>query len=145
MDHPYHYVGCFIDLSDFRKAIRGIRTDPLKNDIQFPHVTFAYRPEKVDQSLFGSVIQVKIIGYGNNGENEGLKVQLYSCDPVLQSMIERLQCPHITIAVSDYGEAVNTRKLQFKEITPVELTGKYGGYLKEGKVDVQRRSEESIG
>ena len=139
MSHPFIYVGCFIRLHDFQNAIKEIRSNPLENDIQDPHITFAYRPNEVDQSLFGTAIQIKIVGYGNDGENEGVKVQLSSSEPHMQHMIDELETPHITIAVSNEGKPVNTKRLNFEEIEPVELTGKYGGYAKWGKVIVRNR------
>lgn len=39
MNHPFIYVGCFIRLHDFQNAIKGIRSTPLENDIQDPHIT----------------------------------------------------------------------------------------------------------
>ena len=121
MNHPFIYVGCFIRLHDFQNAIKEIRTTPLENDIQDPHITFAYKPKEVDQSLFGTPIQIKIVGYGNDGENEGLKVHLSSSEPRLQNMIDELETPHITIAVSNEGKPVNTKRLIFEEIEPIKL------------------------
>lgn len=139
MNHPFIYIGCFIRLHDFQSAIKGIRTNPLENDIQDPHITFAYRPIEVDQSLFGTPIKIKIVGYGNDGENEGVKVQLSSSKPRMQYLIDELETPHITIAVSNEGRPVNTKRLDFEEVEPIELTGKYGGYAKWGKVIVRDR------
>ncbi len=136
MDHPFTYVGCFVNLQELQAAIKGLRKSALKNDIQAPHITFAYRPQEVDPSLFGKTIQIKLIGYGNDGENEGLKVRLHSSEPRLQLMIEQIAVPHITIAVSDEGRPVNTKRLQFEAIAPIEMEGKYGGYAKWGEVIV---------
>ncbi len=140
MNHPFTYVGCFIKMNVFQNAIKGVRSTPLENDIQYPHITFAYKPREVDQSLFGTHIKVRIVGYGNDGENEGLKVQLSSSEPRMQNMIDELETPHITIAVSNEGKPVNTKRLNFEEIEPIVLFGKYGGYTKWGKVIVQYRN-----
>ena len=77
------------------------------------------------------------MGYENDGENEGLKVQLNSSEPRVQSMIDGLSLPHMTIAVSDDGKPVNTMRLNFKEIEPIELTGKYGGCATGGQILVR--------
>lgn len=134
MNQRFKYVGCFVDLKEFQGAVSDIRIDPLENEIHDPHITFLYRPEKTDRSLFGKSVQITILGYGNNGENEGVKVSLHSDCPQLQSMIEAIEVPHITIAVSNEGRPVNTAKLQFTDIEPIELTGIYGGYSYEGNV-----------
>ena len=138
MDHPFSYIGCFVDFAEFQAAIRDIRRDPLENDIQNPHVTFAYQPETVDRALFGAQIRLKITGYGNDGINEGLRVQLQTDDPVLGQMIGEIEVPHITIAVSSDGKAVNTRALDFADIDPFEMEGKFGGYAKWGEVIVSQ-------
>ncbi len=134
MNHPFIYVGCFVKFEALQTAINGIRKNPLENDIQEPHITFAYKPLDVNQSLFGKKVSIKIVGYGNDGQNEGLKVQLHCDEPDVQSMIDQIEVPHITIAVSSEGKSVNTKGLQFESIDPIEMTGKYGGYAKSGKV-----------
>lgn len=143
MSHPFTYVGCFVKREEFQSAIRHVRKNPLENDIPNPHVTFAYRPEEVVQSLFGEIIHITIVGYGNNGINEGLKVQLKTDNPALQIMIGQIEVPHITIAVSKDGKPVNTRSISFDDIDPIELEGKYGGYTQWGEVVVKELWEPS--
>lgn len=136
MNHPFTYVGCFVKFEDFQSAINCVRKNPLEKDIQDPHITFEYRPEKVDQSLFGKKIHIKIVGYGNNGQNEGLNVQLESDDPSVQAMIDQIEVPHITIAVSREGKPVNTKNLDFEAIHSIKMEGTYGGYTTWGEVVV---------
>lgn len=143
MNHPFIYVGCFINYKTFHDAIRGIRVKPLPNDIRDPHVTFSYKPIEVNQSLFGSELRIKIVGYGNDGKNEGLRVCIDTSNQELQSMIERIAIPHITIAVSDDGKPVNTKNIRFDDIEPIELTGKFGGYTKWRKVIVTDRKKSN--
>ena len=56
-------------------------------------------------------------------------------------MIEQLDVPHITISVGNEGKPVNTKKLLFEEIKPIEMAGKYGGFTKWGKVIVQPKKQ----
>lgn len=137
MNHPFIYVGCFVMFEDFQSAINCIRKNPLENDITNPHITFAYKPKEVVLSLFGEIIQITIVGYGNDGLNEGLKVQLRADNPAIQNMIDQIEVPHITIAVSSEGKPVNTKNLKFEDINPIRMEGKYGGYAKWGKVVVR--------
>jgi len=139
MNHPFIYVGCFVKFEDFQSIIRGIRKNPLENDIQDPHITFEYKPKEVIQSLFGERIQITIVGYGNDGLNEGLKVHLRADNPAVQGMIDQIETPHITIAVSSDGKPVNTKNISFEDINPIEMEGKYGGYAKWGKVVVRNQ------
>ena len=139
MNHPFIYVGCFVKFRSFQSAICRIRKNPLDNDIQDPHITFAYKPKEVVQSLFGEKVQITIVGYGNDGINEGLKVQLKAENPAVQKMIDQIEVPHITIAVSSEGKPVNTKSLNFEDINPIEMEGKYGGYTKWDKVVVRNQ------
>lgn len=134
MSHPFRYIGVFVSFTELHRAIRDIRTEPLACDIPSPHVTFAYRPQEVDQALFGIPVRIRVTGYGCDGHNEGLQVQLFPSDPVLQPLIDAIPVPHITISISEDGKAVNTRYLEFAPITPFELTGFSGGYTDQGQV-----------
>ena len=134
MNRSFKYIGCFFSPKYFHERIKGIRADALENDIKAPHITFKYQPEEVNKSLFGRLLHVTIVGYGNNGVNEGLKVTVSSQDPELQAMIDQIEVPHITIAISDNGKPVNTRYLVFHEIEPISIIGRFGGYNKNGKV-----------
>ncbi len=127
MNHSIVYLGCFIDFATFQSAVQKIRFNPLERDIKKPHVTFEYKPKEIDRTLFGEEVKIKVIGYGNDGINEGVKVQVFSKNPTIQELYEKIEVPHITIAVSSGGKPVNTRFLKFKEIEPFELTGIYGG------------------
>lgn len=42
-------------------------------------------------------------------------------DPVLQKMSEQIKIPHITLAVSKGEKAVNTSRLKFEPVEPMEL------------------------
>ena len=54
-------------------------------------------------------------------------------DPVLQKMSEQIKIPHITLAVSKGEKAVNTSRLKFEPVEPMELES----FL----VDVQKKKE----
>jgi len=126
--HKFEYVGCFFDYEELKELAESVRKSPLELEKTTPHVTFEYRPEAVDESLFGTEITVTAIGYGNDGENEGLKVTLTSNNATINEMIKRIPVPHITLAVSENGKAVNTRYLDFTNIQPFTIKGHYGGY-----------------
>lgn len=125
----YEYIGCFFDYAELFDLIKDIRVNPLKNEKQKPHVTFKYKPDTINTDLFGEEISVNIIGYGNDGENEGLLVTLTSESKELTEMIQQIPVPHITLAVSDNGKAVNTRYLDFTAIEPRKISGFYNGHI----------------
>lgn len=127
MGNLFKYVGCFFEAEELFEKVKFIRKNPLSMAIEYPHITFQYRPESINRELFGQKLQVEIVGYGNNGINEGLYVRASASDLQLQEMIKKIEIPHITLALSEGGEAVNTRDLEFAAIPSIIITGEYGG------------------
>lgn len=126
--HNFEYVGCFFDYRELTELVAPIRKNALKNNKRTPHVTFEYKPDSILTELWDTAITATIIGYGNNGENEGLKVVLSSDNETINRMSRKIEVPHITLAVSDTGQAVNTRYLEFEPIEPMKIVGWYGGH-----------------
>lgn len=127
-------MGCFFEAGELYEKVEFIREMPLPMPVENPHITFQYKPKSIDRELFGQRIQVEIVGYGNNGINEGLCVRVFAGDPQIQEMIKKIEIPHITLALSEGGEAVNTRELEFSEIPTITITGIYGGCTEDKKV-----------
>ncbi|MDO4332677.1 MAG: hypothetical protein Q4C58_08315 [Eubacteriales bacterium] len=138
MNHPYKYIGCFVPFQELYDKVNCIRKEPLPKTIRDPHVTFAYMPRTVDETLFGEEMTIKMIGYGNDGRNEGVKVELSADNPVLKEMMKRIEVPHITLAVSEEGAPVDTGKLHFEPIEPIMIVGKFGGFIECGSVITSR-------
>lgn len=125
----YIYIGAFVS----SKQLKNISGNRLAREIVNPHVTFKFRPDHVNTSLFGKEVHIKVIGYGNDGINEGVKVKLYAKNPELQKLADKVEIPHITLSVSEQGKPVNTRFLSFKQIEePITITGIFGGFSPEG-------------
>lgn len=137
----YKYHGCFIDKHLLKEAINNSALNQfrkeLEKEIEFPHITFKFAPkdEDVAVSLFGESIKFIAIGYGNDGQNEGLLVKVQSENPWLQEKIDQIAVPHITLSTSATGKAFNTAKLDFQEIKPIEMTAIYGAYTQEMLID----------
>ena len=53
MWEKYHYIGCFFATEDFYKKVKKYRKNPLEQQIEIPHITFSYKPDKVDESQIG--------------------------------------------------------------------------------------------
>ena len=138
MEHPYKYIGCFIESEAYAKILQRIPENRLDRVIEHPHVTFAYLPLNVNESLFHEEIRIKVTGYGNDNENEGVKVELSTENLLLQEMMKDITVPHITISVSAEGESVNTKFLSFSAIEPFEITGRFGGYTFSEEVITQK-------
>jgi len=134
MRPDYIYIGCFFDVDELQTAVAPIAPQRLERPIPAPHVTFAYRPERVDTRIFGRAVTVRVTGYGNDGRNEGLRVEVLTQNPILQELALRIQVPHITLSVSRTGRPVDTAGLSFSPVEPFLLTGRFGGYLPDGTV-----------
>ena len=127
-NREYQYLGAFVPASRLRALAGALQRRELARPIRFPHVTFVYRPETADERLFGTVIRVRAVGYGCDGENEGLKVELSADQGDLRALIAQIPLPHITLSVSKTGRPVNTGRLRFEEIEPFEFAAVFGGY-----------------
>ena len=141
MNVRYYYIGVFFDRDKLEKEIGSIPRQPLDRTVSFPHVTFCYKPTAVNTKLFGKPVKVTVTGYGNDGENEGLRVALSSNDPELRSMIRCISLPHITLSLSETAKAVNTGALRFIPVEPLRLVGRFGGYAGENRVDYGEETE----
>ena len=138
INQKYIYVGCFVlrdALLQKMSLIKGHRLDKI---IQYPHITFEYKPTEIDEELFGQEIEIVAFAYGNDGQNEGLKVELNSQNECIEKMISNIRIPHITVSVCKTGKPVNTSELEFHPIEPFKLKGKYGGYCKNGSAVTER-------
>ena len=75
------------------------------------HVTLSYRPsEDIWAELkpyIGKEVEVKVVGYGNDGQNEGLLVEF---DGIPYYGAEK---KHITLSIAEGAKAVNTGFLDF--------------------------------
>ena len=124
MKNRYLYVGAFVPAGSLWQNISPTLVRP----VRFPHITIEYKPVSVDESLFGTPISIKVVGYGCDGENEGLEV-LPTCEegPLIQRL-SAIAHPHITLSVSESGRARNTGRLFFHPLEPFTLSAVYGGW-----------------
>lgn len=127
------YTGAFIDVHKLQIAVNSIGYR-LERPIANPHVTFQFRPKTVPAPLFGENVCVKVVGYGNDGKNEGVKVELCEASPMLLEMAEAIPVPHITVSVSAEGKPVDTSKLDFHSIEPFFLDMTFGAFTTEGVI-----------
>lgn len=138
MQTQYEYIALFIESEALYRQAAPLRSNPLPRQIQHPHITFAFRPAAVDESLFGSKATVTVTGYGNDGQNEGLLVTPVIDREPLQKLAAAIEVPHITLALAPGAKAVNTRDLVFSPVAPFTLEGTFGGMLRaEGTVVLQ--------
>lgn len=127
------YTGIFLDKGEiFEKFPPKLSVTP-----GHLHVTLSFRGgiESAHEEFLGEVVKVRVVGYGNDGKNEGLKVELESTNPELQKICDELETPHITLSVSRDARNRDTRNLAFEPLEePLEFVGRYGVFTPSGLV-----------
>lgn len=98
----------------------------LENEVQHKHVTFGYLTP-MPEHLLGTKSPVVVTGYGNDGRNEALGVEL---DPDIHDYhsggVEGNRY-HITLSTSKDGKPVDSGALVFDDLDrPYVLEGTFG-------------------
>ncbi len=125
------YTGVFFEKESFYALVsEKLSGSRLHQDVLHPHVTFQYMPQIVPEELFEEKAEFKVVGYGNDGQNEGLLVEWLTGAPQLKQLYDEIKIPHITVSYAEYGSPVNTRYLDFKPITSFDISGVFGGFSK---------------
>ena len=123
------YTGVFFEKGPFSSLVsKNIEEKRLHRVVLHPHVTFQYMPQTIREELFGELVKFRVVGYGNDGLNEGLLVEWLSGSTLVKKLFYEVPIPHITISYAEHGNAVNTRYLDFKPITPFVISGIFGGF-----------------
>ena len=135
----YIYTGVFFDFEEFRRKINYYITQRrLDKVIENPHVTFTFKPSSVNARMFGRSAVFRVIGYAEDGENQGIEVEWARLSREFLDEYNTIENPHITISISNNGKAVNTGKLKFEKINePFIIEGKYGAFTDKGEVILQ--------
>lgn len=139
-----HYLALFVDRDRLNEVLEDIkRTDgPARaKPVAAPHVTLAYKPrkEEVPREFFGMPFTVVIDGYGFDEENEAVRVRLQpdgseqgrdleAVTKVMQ-LLDSREKPHITLSISEGGKAVNSYRVPFHDIQPIEIGAVLGGHV----------------
>ena len=132
------YTGIFFDPD----TIYGKFVPKLKKKMRTPHVELKYKPteSQLFTSIIGKEINVKIVGYGINDNNEALLVEINSEEPAIIVTTEDIPTPNITLSVSEEGKPRDAIFLHYDILDePVEVTGKYGLYSNNKVIDTQEK------
>lgn len=125
------YTGAFIDAKELERQLEkhGVNRQKLWREIRDTHATFQFRPKEVDESLFGCPVDIRVIGYGVNAQNEGLLVEISCGNEKVQALCDQVEVPHITLSVSEDGKPVNTRYVDFAPVqNPFIVQGIYDAF-----------------
>ncbi len=149
------YEGVFLNSEDVLKMLEEIRGPkaPYENVSKEYHVTTMYKPEKDFRELYGSDVNVHIIGYlngqataddGTITHNEALVADLISDDPILADYLSSSQEGwHITCSYETkafYSNLMDYSKAQKVDYT---LSGKFGAYINGNFVSFDRNDVDT--
>lgn len=121
MDESSKYVNCvywgiFFDEEDFPWRLH-------EKNVEHKHVTFGFKTP-CPVSLIGTEVEVKVIGYGADDDNEAYEVALPS---QIEDIYEGARPVHVTLSVSGTGRPVDSKNLPFYGMDkPFELKGTFG-------------------
>lgn len=120
------YQGVFINSESIYKLKT---TKSLQIKSQDLHITFEFKPSVLfDANFIGKEYKIKVVGYGNDGYNEGYKVEIPDS---LVSFYKGSSVPHITTSISEGSSAKNTSKINFASIEPFYIYGKVGLFIQD--------------
>lgn len=107
----------------------------LENKVANLHVTTKFKPETSSQNFYGYHAVVRLVGYGNDSNNEGYLVELDDCDDeFIRETFNSIKCPHITTSYSAESKPVNTSNLTFDpmpEDEHLDLILVFGAFVKD--------------
>ncbi len=134
------YTGLFVDSRELHEKIKNIPgAKRLERLVENPHVTLWYYRDghkEIPTSEYGRIVDIRIVGYANDGSNEGVKIELTGIDrsngqDKLSGIVDDNKTHHITISLGPDAKAVDTGMLDFVPIEPIELTGIFGVFCED--------------
>lgn len=145
------YEGFFVKTSYFDdeyeiKRDTKITRPTLEFPTTNPHVTVVYAPETTHEDLYGFKAYVILRGYGNDGQNEGYKVEIipdkmvmdysvfyhYEEREAIIKLLSSIETPHITVSISEESKPKYTKDLKFKDLSIGEievLEARFGAFV----------------
>lgn len=128
------YSGIFLNerSTETLKRYPGMRLSRLIDNL---HIMLQFRPSEVKRDLLGKAVYFKVVAYGNNGRNEGVRVAEFAGDPGIMEQVESVRVPHVTISCGNGGRPAETADLDFQPVRRVvTLAGRYGIFCDDAKV-----------
>lgn len=135
MQNEYIYIGIFVDEEEVLEPLQADFPSRLERQIKNHHCTLAIYPQVIDTTIFGTEVEILVTGYGCDGENEAVAVEVSSENAEVAWLCNTVKVPHITISVSDVGLPKNSAKLTFQALPkPYKVKGVVGGFSRKGEV-----------
>jgi hypothetical protein len=120
------YTGCFLAPTETGRLFNWLGGRRLNNVVDSPHVTLAFLPDVLCEHSIGTEVLWNVVGYGNDGQNEGVLVELAQAPDELLDEIALRREHHVTLSLADGAHAKDTAKLEFTPVEPLSITTIYG-------------------
>lgn len=134
------YHGVFFDRNRLDELVDGNipNRHGLPREIRNPHVTFGFHSQPVEGFHDGMGVNgFRIIGYGNDGVNEGLLVRI---PKRMRRYYQGASQAHITLSLAEGGQPKDTAKLDF---TPLDKPFILDGGITQSVMPKQRKPKET--
>ena len=128
----YLFSGVFFEQDVISQIRKHLGMQGLEKSILCPHVTFDYGGI-TNTDWFGARIKVTINGYGNDGKNEAVSVDVNLYDvPKMRGLIPVISRKklHITLSFAKDSEPKLSKNLSYTPIPKLVVYGRYGGFEK---------------
>lgn len=101
------------------------------------YISVGFRGEtEGHEKFYGTKITLKIVGYGRDDDNEGLRVEIHPTgNKELDNILKKVTDPVISLSTSATGLAKNAKSLRYWALfNPFFITGVYSGINSKGHV-----------
>lgn len=131
------YSGIFFD-KNTSNIIKKYEIKRLAKSNEFLHCTFKFKPSENEinefNKILGKNVELALLGYGSNDKNSGFNVKIpgeFEQFYINYDLDSKLTTPHITSSISNDGNPIDTKDLEFVKFTePIKVTGKFGYFVK---------------
>lgn len=136
------YTGIFVDhgtlldmLYDNNPTV--VNLGRLEKTVPDNYISVAFRSDAEGlEKFYGKKVTLKIVGYGRDDNNEGLKAEIYPTDDEDLNLILRgVADPVIPLSTSSKGLIKNTKTLRFWSLfNPFFIDGVFAGVDSKGHI-----------
>ena len=133
-------VGCLLSPAETDRLFIWLGDKRLNSVVDSPHVTLAFLPDVICERSIGTEVLWNVVGYGNDGQNEGVLVELAQAPDELLNEITLRREHHVTLSLANGAHAKDTAGLKFSPVKPLKIKTVYGLCTCEGNVVIKQES-----
>ena len=132
-------TGIFVD----ERELQGKFPPSLERPAYDLSVLIDFKPDDImtlRPYLIGKNVKMRVVGYGNDGQNEAVKVEVITDDPELRDACDTIETLYIGLSSARGAQAKDAAHLDFAPIAePFEVNGVYGLYAQGERIDTEEK------